>query len=79
MTYTQTDTTYNGWANYETWNVALWLGNDEGLYNLCEEYDNYKELADCLKEMGSYETPDGVAWTDSALDYERLTEVINED
>lgn len=24
--------TYNGWKNYETWNVALWLGNDEGSY-----------------------------------------------
>lgn len=24
---------YNGWSNYETWNVALWFDNDEGLYD----------------------------------------------
>lgn len=23
---------YNGWKNWETWNVALWCGNDEGIY-----------------------------------------------
>jgi len=23
---------YNGWANYETWNVKLWLDNDQGTY-----------------------------------------------
>jgi len=22
------DTRYNGWTNYETWNVALWIDND---------------------------------------------------
>jgi hypothetical protein len=28
---------YNGWHNYETWCVNLWLGNDEGSYNYWRE------------------------------------------
>ena len=32
---------YNGWANWETWNVALWIGNDCGLYELaCQRWWN---------------------------------------
>lgn len=26
------DDRYNGWANYETWCVKLWMDNDEGSY-----------------------------------------------
>ena len=26
------DTTYNGWTNYETWNIPLWVDNDYGTY-----------------------------------------------
>ena len=24
---------YNGWQNFETWNIALWIGNDCQLHN----------------------------------------------
>jgi hypothetical protein len=32
-TATPQDERYNGWKNYPTWAVNLWLSNDEGLYN----------------------------------------------
>ena len=59
-----TDRTYNGWSNYETWNVALWLQNDEGLYNLAQEMGSYEDLLPMFYEFGSKETPDGVRWDD---------------
>lgn len=27
------DTTHNGWTNYETWAVNLWIGNEESTWN----------------------------------------------
>jgi hypothetical protein len=31
------DERYNGWVNRETWSLALWIDNDQGLYNEKEE------------------------------------------
>lgn len=28
---------YNGWKNYETWIVNLWLNDDRGTYEYCME------------------------------------------
>jgi hypothetical protein len=67
--------TYNGFKNYETWNVVLWINNDEGLYNLASQCESYDEFVDCMKDLGSkigYQTPDGVAWNDSGIDRESV-------
>lgn len=37
-----TITTYNGYESYNHWGTALWLNNDESLYNLLQ---NKVELA----------------------------------
>ena len=70
--------TYNGWKNYETWNVALWLGNDEGLYNLARECGSYEATVEELREQGITETPDKVAYNDSGLDLDALEECVRE-
>lgn len=61
-----TDRTYNGWTNYETWNVVLWIENDESIYNFIQENDIccYEELLEAFYEFGTTETPDGVKWND---------------
>ena len=72
--------TYNGWANYETWNVALWLGNHEEMYNLARIFaeHGYKSLSHHLVELYGVLTPDGINWQSSKLDITALNEMLQE-
>jgi hypothetical protein len=72
------DTSYNGWENYETRNVALWINNDAGLYNAAKSCTNYQELVSLLYDCGSTETPDGVKWTDAKIDGLAVNEMMKD-
>ena len=60
------DTTYNGWTNYETWNVALWINNDQGLYDLARAAGNYEDFVDALEacSFNDLSTGDGINYRD---------------
>lgn len=32
---------YNGYTNWETWNVCLWLQNDEGIYKEAKRFRRF--------------------------------------
>ena len=70
--------TYNGWRNWETWNVALWLSNDETLYNLVKKCKNYKEAHMKLAYFGYTKTDDGVSFRSTKLDRQALNQFIKE-
>ncbi len=72
--------TYNGWKNYETWNVALWVSNDVKFYFIAKEqaFEGYESFVQTMRDLDILETPDEVSWTDSALDIPALDELLNE-
>lgn len=63
---------YNGHPSYRLWNLAVWFGNDEGLYNLAKDAIRHcrtkdeaaKYIYECLKGMS---TPDGANYTVSGI------------
>lgn len=80
----------NGWKNYETWNVTLWIANDERLYRLasdCRSFAQFRKVLNGINTLARREyialplarqTPDGVSWNDSSLDLEAIAEWWND-
>ena len=74
---------YQGWKNYETWNVALWLQNDYPLYCITRGFKTYatpylslrRDLGDSL---GYRQTRDGVSLWNTSLDVPALDSMIKE-
>ena len=66
---------YNGYANWTRWNIALWINNDEGLYNIAkeamEEHPSIHKAADAilkvLHNLGVTHTPDGAKYSRAGI------------
>lgn len=75
---------YNGWSNYETWNVALWIQNEFFLYSIacdCGTYEDFKwNLSMYPLPSGDLltSTKDGVYFDDPRLNVIELNEMISE-
>ena len=64
--------TYNGHHCWNCWNVALWIGNDEGLYRFaldCRERfpKSLRRAAVSFQSGVGPKTPDGARYTLSAI------------
>lgn len=75
--------TYNGWKNYNTWNVAFHCGenpNYEAVVEFMKDYKGENPYKDFLIESGldSQRTSDGVRYISDELDYPRLNEMMKE-
>ena len=85
-------TSYNGWKNYETWNVALWLDNDYFNYSILmmQSVKTYQDFLDRLQSPNrifnnldvDYDyrnfTGDNVSWIDPKVDVDEINEKIKE-
>ena len=69
-------TEYNGWSDWTTWNCALWIGGDEGLYNEARNSSTYGEFVETMHYFGKTTTPDGAKWDEA--DFEEMQECLDD-
>ena len=78
----------NGWKNYGTWNVSLYINNEYQMYmtacdwvterRFMEQSVDYDVFRHTMTELFGEITPDGVSWNDDCLDHAELTEMLEE-
>lgn len=74
----------NGWKNYQTWNVSLWIANEEPLYRAaCDFLKTYKGRSPYAafieaEGLSGQRTPDNVKWDGTRLDYADLNRFMRE-
>ena len=88
FTNSQADKKYNGWTNYETWNVMLWMNNDIGFYEQLKEIisDNDNRVVNNLYEKfimkqipnQTFETGDGISFMDKKINTDEINEHLHE-
>ena len=65
------DSGYNGWGNYSTWAVHLWLTNDEASYDACQWYAKEAQKYDhprvALADMLTSSVRDAVETSEASL------------
>lgn len=69
--------TMNGWTNYETWNVALWIQNGFEYYSVALAAGDYREFLAAIADTDTgLTTPDGVPWFSSAINHAEIDSMI---
>ena len=70
--------TYNGYKNYETWNVALFINNNIEVYEEARICADYRTFVKWMGWGGVYKTTDGIDLDCSELDIHELDGVLKE-
>ena len=85
---TKQTTDYNGWKNRTTWNIMLWLDNDEPAYrayrSMVSDYlKTHSKLSGvaakriAISALGTV-TPDGCKLTARCVDWAAIAEAMSE-
>lgn len=84
---------YNGYKNYNTWNIVLWLHNDENAYQYVTQQAKIhkkfnhlwnpvlakKTASEIMRScFNKPETPDGVKVSSKDIDWKQVSDALNE-